>query len=154
MNKILFILIICGTLGFLSLIPGVMDNAIYYYYRAMNGKLIKLDNKCYSIPDGWFIHPTEDIDNSSRYSFMKKGHEKYEITSIFRANKEFQNRIQNSALLKQIDSDFYSIYKVPGSLMSNMTRYWLVHPNDNLVIGGRTVSIVESFSEELHPTNC
>jgi hypothetical protein len=77
MNKILYTLIICGTLGLLSLIPGVIDGAIYYYYRVMNGKIIKLDNKCYLIPDGWF-KATENIDNSG-YSLLKKGQEKYEI---------------------------------------------------------------------------
>ena len=151
MNKIIFMLIICGFLSFLLLLPGVMDNAIYYYYRVLSGKTIKLDSKCYSIPDGWFIQPAEDVDS---YNLLKKYQEQYEVASIFVANEDFQNRVQNSALLKQIDSDLYSIYEIPSSLMNNMTRYWLADPNNSMIIEGSSVPEVKLLFEGLRLSDC
>ncbi len=157
-NKISYLLIIIGFLGFLTLIPGVTDisgvtdDSIYYYYRIINGKIIKFDNNCYSIPDGWF-KTTKDIDNSG-YSLLRKDQVKYEIILISKVNKDFFNRIQSSALLKQVDNDSYSIYKVPSSSTNNGARYWLVNSNDNLVIEGSTVSEVKLFSEGLRLSDC
>ena len=152
MNKILYLLIIIGFLGFLTLIPGVTDGSIYYYYRIINGKIIKFDNNCYSIPDGWF-KTTEKIDNSG-YSLLKKDQEKHEIILISKANKDFFDRIQSSELSKQADHDPYSVYEVPSSLTNNGIRYWLINPNDSLVIEGSTISEVRLLSEGLRLSDC
>ena len=57
-NRILKSLcVVIGLLGFSTLIPGVVDNTFYYYYRIINGGTIKFKDDCYTVPDGWFKGP-------------------------------------------------------------------------------------------------
>ncbi len=154
MNKILFVLIIVGLLSFLALIPGVIDSAIYHYYRMINGETMRFDNKCYSVPDGWF-KTTKHIDSNSGYMLLQIRQETYEDASVFSANKYFQHRVRDSASLQQIDNDLYSIiYNVPSSSTNGVARYWLIIPSYNLIVDGRTVPITESLSIGIRPSSC
>jgi hypothetical protein len=149
-NKLSYLIIIAGFIALLTLIPGVIDGSIYYYYRIKNGSMIEFDNNCFSVPDGW-VKTTRDIDNSG-YSFLEFDQEKNEIILVSKVNKVFLDRVHSSALLEQISIDLYRINE--KYLSNNETRYWLIIPQYDLIVGGREIPITESFARSLQSINC
>ncbi len=111
---------------------------------------MELGNNCYSVPNGW-VKTTRDIDNSG-FNFLKFDQEKYEIILVSQINEVFLDRAHNSALLEQVSKNLYRINE--ESLANNETRYWLIIPQYDLVVGGRTIPITESFAKSLQPTSC
>jgi len=69
-----------------------------------------------------------------------------------KVNKVFLDRVHSSALLEQISKDLYRINE--KFLANNETRYWLIIPQYDLIVGGREIPITESFARSLQPINC
>ncbi|SET22227.1 hypothetical protein SAMN05216326_1162 [Nitrosomonas marina] len=151
-NKLSYLFIITGIFGFLMLLPGVMDGSNYYYYRIKNGTKIELENNCFLVPDGW-VKATRDIDNGG-YGLLKFDQDQYEIILISKANEVFLTQVHKSALLEKVSKNLYRISKILGSSPNDETRYWLIIPQYDLVIEGRTIPITESFASNLQSTTC
>lgn len=150
-NKLSYLIIICGFITLLILIPGVIDGSIYYY-RIKNGNIVELNNNCFSVPGGW-VKTTRHASNSG-YDFIKFDQEKYEIILVSKVSEVFLDRVDSSALLELVSKDLYRINDVSGSLASHETRYWLIIPHYDLIVGGRTIPITKSFARNFRLTSC
>ncbi|MEN8128817.1 MAG: hypothetical protein ABFS45_01200 [Pseudomonadota bacterium] len=151
-RKFSYLFVIFGLLGFLTLIPGVMDGAIYYYFRATNGDTIDINNQCFSVPEKWVIDSVEDRNGRTIYNLRKKEGEQYIFASVFYGDGSSIPGIQNLVPVKR-NGDLFSIYELSVLPAGNTVRYWSFVSSQSLIIIGRRLSVLESLSLAIRPSD-
>ncbi len=151
-RKLSFLFVIFGLLGFLTLIPGAMDGAIYYYFRAINGDTIDINNKYFSVPEKWVIDSVEDRNGRVIYNLRKREGEQYIFASVFYGDDSSVPGFQYLVPVKT-NGDLFSIYELSLLPAGNAARYCSFVTSHSLIIVGRRLSVLESLSLAIRPSN-
>lgn len=144
--------IIFGLLGFITLIPGVMDKFIYSYFRFANGSVMNLGGKCYDVPVNWVIDSREGHGNDVIFNLRSKVDDEYIFSSVLRKDK---SSIPGFSDLRPVNStDGIAVYELVGLPAEVSVRYWAYVSEQNLLIMGRSIPVLESLAHSIKSVVC
>jgi len=152
-KTLLYSVLIIGMLGFITLIPGVVDGIIYNYFRFANGDVIVLDEQCYGVPDHWIIDSVDNHNQKTINNLRSKVDDRYVFSSILSGN---ENPIPEIGKLKPIKKKegVFAIYELNTLPAENSVRYWSYIVNHDLIIMGTSTDILEELSLSIKLTDC
>lgn len=144
-KKLSYIFVLVGLSGFLTLIPGVFDKAVYWYFRAVEGSTIVIGDDCITLPYGWVIDSTDSHKGHALFNLRRKTEDGYLFVSVVFGTSSI---IDNQEALNPVKAvpGLYSVYELAGLAPTNTVRYWSIVPDENLVIMGRDVDLLIELS--------
>lgn len=152
-KKLFWVFVVCGLLGFLSLIPGTFDKAAYIYFRVVDGNSVTLDGSCIKYPSGWVLDSMENRSEHKVVNLRKKTESGYVFASLIDGPKEIIFNSENSVPIKEVPGEF-SIYEVQGLPAENTVRYWTTIPGLNVILMGRDVDAIETLATAAWRADC
>lgn len=152
-KKLSYLFVILGLLGFLTLIPGFFDSALYYYLRIAKGSTMHLNSKCFSVPNEWVIDSFVYREGSGIYTLRKKDNNKYTFASVFHGAPSLISSTKNSVPIFS-NGDLFSIYELTKLDKNNSVKYWSLVPYNDLIIMGRSTKVLKALSLEIQSSDC
>lgn len=145
-NRIEKMLIILGFLGFFTLIPGVVDYGIYFYFRTINGSLIEYGDVCIGVPEGWVIDSSNSDSGYSTYNLRKKNDAKYIFITVALVSSTINEFSKKSRIVSEFGVS-EQVYEVAGLSPSSEVRYWADLQKSNIILMGSDVSLLRQLSK-------
>ncbi len=144
-RKFSYIFVLFGLLGFITLIPGVVDKTIYTYFRIINGSTIEAGDKCFQVPYGWVIDYTGYNSTHLVFDLRKKTENDYLFVSVIVGPPSIIPNYQNLSPIKEIPG-LYRVYELEKLAPTNSVRYWSSIADQTLLLIGSDLDTLVELS--------
>lgn len=143
-----YVLITFGLLGFLTLIPGFMDQSIYCYFRMYHGNTMDINDNRFTVPEAWIIDSIEKRDELHIYNLRSKNNKEFTFASVFHGDETSVPYIKS---LEPVDdeNESYGVYELRNLPPNNPVRYTVTVPQYQLIIVGEKLESVRFLASEI-----
>lgn len=154
-KQLVILVLLCFFIWFIGLVvlsDENVNNAGYFYYRFKHGSVIRLDGRCFQVPDKWVIgkedlHPATNI----RVATLAESYQgEFRAASIFLDPENKFYPVEKSKRIAHVDSDI-EIYEL---LISGGRILFWAKDSSGKTISASNLNIVEYLMKETGEVTC
>ncbi len=123
MNKLVYMFIFCGFLGYITLIPGFSNKVQYFYLRLITGSELQDNGICKNIPHGWALGATIQEGQYKRFHLRRNHGDVHQFVSVSLRSGDSIPNIGRFSLVKSAPGEF-DIYEVKIGESEEGQMYW------------------------------
>lgn len=139
-RKATYFLVILGLLGFLTLIPGVLERVTYAYFRLANGSEASVHGRCYRIPSGWILDSTGEHQGHGLFRVRGKINGSHHLVVVLVRAASSIPGLDSSSQGDMASPD--SVFEMSDLDQSVNMRYWSSMSDRELIFIGSDASVV------------